>query len=65
MRLYKSGDERRSTRLIRLTELENLNADKLEIENQLKKAKQLGKKVDLNTEVKQINNQIEKIKRNI
>ena len=63
--LYKSGDQRSSTRLIHLTELEKLKADKLEIETHLKKEKKMGKKVDLNTEVKQINDQIEQIKRNI
>ena len=63
--LYKSEDERSSTRLIHLTELEKLNADKLELENRLKKEKQMGKKVELNTEFKQINDQIEQIKRNI
>jgi len=59
------GHTRSSARLARLKELENLNADKLEIGNRLKSEKQLGKKVDLNTEIKQIYDQIEQIKRNI
>lgn len=60
-----AGDETRSTRFIRLTELENLSSVKTEIGNRLKKEKQLGKKIELNTEIKRINDQIEQIKINI
>lgn len=69
--LHKSGlnvgadEDRNSNRLNRLKELENLNVDKSEMENRVKKEKQLGKKVELNTEIKRINDQIEQIKRNI
>lgn len=52
-------------RLERLRELEKLNLKKTEIANRLKKEKQLGRQVELNTQIKKINNEIETIKESI
>lgn len=53
------------SRLERLRELEKLNLQKSEIANKLKKEKQLGRQVELNTKIKQINDVIEKIRESI
>ncbi|MNC80942.1 hypothetical protein D3C75_1339010 [compost metagenome] len=53
------------SRLERLRELEKLNLQKAEIANKLKKEKQIGRQVDLNTKIKQINDVIEKIRESI
>lgn len=52
-------------RLERLRELEKLNLKKAEIANKLKKEKQLGRQVELNTQIKKINDELEKIKETI
>lgn len=52
-------------RLERLRELEKLNLQKTEIANKLKKEKQMGRQVELNTKIKQINDVIEKIRESI
>lgn len=52
-------------RLERLRELEKLNQQKTEIANKLKKEKQMGRQVELNTKIKQINDVIEKIRETI
>lgn len=52
-------------RLERLRELEKLNLKKTEIANKLKKEKQLGRQVELNTQIKKINDTLEKIKESI
>ncbi|MFP6861426.1 DUF4391 domain-containing protein [Pseudomonas sp.] len=49
-------------RLERLRELEKLNLQKTEIANKLKKERQMGRQVELNTKIKQINDVIEKIR---
>ncbi len=49
-------------RLEMLRELEKLDTQKAEITNKLKKEKQMGKQVDLNTQVKNINDKIAQIK---
>ncbi|WLQ14253.1 DUF4391 domain-containing protein [Hahella aquimaris] len=49
-------------RLDRLRELERLEAQRSEISNKLKKIKQMGKQVELNTQIKKINDEIAKIK---
>ena len=49
-------------RLEKLRELEKLDTRKAEIANELKKEKQMGKQVDLNTKVKNINDRIAEIK---
>ena len=49
-------------RLEKLRELEKLNVQKAEIANKLKKEKQMGRQVDLNTKVKNINDRIAEIK---
>lgn len=49
-------------RLERLRELEKLNLKKAEIANKLKKEKQLGRQVELNTQIKKINDELEKIR---
>lgn len=49
-------------RLEKLRELEKLNTLKTEIANKLKKEKQMGRQVDLNTKVKNINDRIAEIK---
>ena len=51
-----------NSRLERLRELEKLDVQKTEIENKLKKQKQMGKQVELNTKVKKINDRIAEIK---
>jgi len=57
--------DRSSIRSNLLKELEKLNSVKLEIANQLNKEKQMGKQVELNTKIKQINDQIERTKGNM
>ena len=49
-------------RLDRLRELERLEAQRSEISNKLKKIKQMGKQVELNTQIKKINDEIANIK---
>lgn len=49
-------------RLEKLRELEKLDAQKAEIANKLKKEKQMGRQVELNTKVKNINDRIAEIK---
>ena len=49
-------------RLKKLRELERLGVQKAEIANKLKKEKQMGRQVDLNTKVKNINDRIAEIK---
>ena len=53
------------SRLERLRELEKLNLQKTEIANKLKKEKQMGRQVELNTKIKQINDVIERIRESI
>ncbi|MDP9711558.1 UNVERIFIED_ORG: hypothetical protein J2X80_003648 [Pseudomonas fluorescens] len=55
----------REGRLERLRELERLNLQKSEIANKLKKEKQLGRQVELNTQIKKINDALQKIKETI
>ena len=45
-----------------LRELEKLEAEKSEITNKLKKEKQMGRQVEMNTYVKEINDEIARIK---
>ena len=49
-------------RLKKLREFEKLDVQRLEIANKLKKEKQMGRKVELNTKVKKINDRIAEIK---
>lgn len=51
-----------TARLDRLRELERLEAQRSEISNKLKKIKQMGKQVELNTRIKKINDEIANIK---
>ncbi|GAA6168453.1 DUF4391 domain-containing protein [Sessilibacter corallicola] len=51
-----------TARLDRLRELERLESQRSEISNKLKKIKQMGKQVELNTQVKKINDEIANIK---
>ncbi|ATS51872.2 DUF4391 domain-containing protein [Xanthomonas citri pv. phaseoli var. fuscans] len=53
------------SRLERLRELEKLNLQKTEIANKLKKEMQMGRQVELNVKIKQINDAIEKIRESI
>lgn len=65
---YMAGNivnEPSESRLERLRELERLNLQKIEIANKLKKEKQMGRQVELNTKIKQINDLIEKIRESI
>lgn len=55
----------REGRLERLREIERLNLQKSEIANKLKKEKQLGRQVELNTRIKNINDALQKIKESI
>jgi hypothetical protein len=55
----------REGRLERLREIERLNLQKSEIANKLKKEKQLGRQVELNTQIKKINDALHKIKESI
>lgn len=52
----------RAERLDRLRELERLEVQRSEISNKLKKIKQMGKQVELNTQIKKINDEIANIK---
>ncbi len=61
----RAEDKRNSNRVACLRELENLNSTKAEITTRLKKEKQMGKQVEMNTQIKQIDDQIEQIKENI
>jgi hypothetical protein len=56
------GSNQCAGRLVKLRELEKLDAQKAEIANKLKKEKQMGRQVDLNTKVKKINDRITEIK---
>lgn len=58
----ESGDEGFNSRLIMLRDIESLNAKKSGISNNLKKVKQMGKQVELNMQVKKINDEIALIK---
>ena len=49
-------------RLDKLREFDKLTANKSELANKLKKEKQMGKQVDLNTQIKNINDKIAKVK---
>lgn len=57
-----SGSEQGAGRLEKLRELEKLEVQKSELANQLKKERQIGRQVDLNTKVKNINDRIAEIK---
>ena len=50
-----------TARLDKLRELERLGAQRSEISNKLKKEKQMGKQVELNTQIKKINDEIANI----
>jgi len=52
-------------RLERLRELEKLDSQKSEIVNKLSKEKQMGRQIELNTQVKNINDKIVQIKSNL
>jgi len=52
----------RTARLEHLRELERLESKRSEISNKLKKIKQMGKQVELNTQIKKINDEIAKNK---
>jgi hypothetical protein len=54
-----------TARLDKLRELERLGAQRLEISNKLKKIKQMGKQVELNTLIKKINDEIANIQGNL
>jgi len=58
--LYEKASS--TARLDRLRELERLEAKRSEISNKLKKIKQMGKQVELNTQIKKINDEIANIK---
>lgn len=63
----EDGVETRSSdeRLCLLQEIENLGIEKSEISNRLKKIKQMGRQVELNTKIKQINDKLEQLKNRI
>jgi len=64
--LEKTGQLNEKTsgtaRLDSLRELERLEAQRSEISNKLKKIKQMGKQIELNTQIKKINDEIANIK---
>lgn len=60
-----SGVEEKQDRLGMLRDIEKLEANKSEIISKLKKAKQMGKQVELNTQVKKIKDKIALIKSNL
>lgn len=67
--LYSVGDSNSlgkdassPVRLDKLREFERLDAQRSEISNKLKKEKQMGKRVELNTQIKKINDKIANIK---
>ena len=60
--LNGSVKDKGNSRLESLRELEKLDVQRTEIANKLKKEKQMGKQVELNTKVKKINDRIAEIK---
>jgi len=60
--LDETGMEGSGSRLDKLRELEKLDYKKSEIANKLLKEKQMGRKIDLNTQIKNINDNIARIK---
>jgi len=60
--LENVNQEGSNSRLDALREIEKLGANKSDLANKLKKEKQMGKQVDLNTNIKNINDKIAKIK---
>ena len=65
-KLYDHGtSDQAAGRLEKLRELEKLEFQKTEIANKLKKEKQMGRKVDLNTQVKILSDRIDEIGRNL
>ena len=60
--LQSNIKEEGNSRLNKLRELEKLDIQKSEFANKLKKEKQMGKQVELNTKVKKINDRIAEIK---
>lgn len=63
--LDEHSDKGAENRLDKLRELEKLTAKKLKLANKLKKEKQMGKQVDLNTQIRSIDNNITKIKNSL
>ena len=53
------------TRLDRLRDLDSLESRRSEITNKLKKVKQMGRQIELNTQIKKISDEIAKIKSNL
>ncbi|MCU7839416.1 MAG: DUF4391 domain-containing protein [Candidatus Thiodiazotropha sp. (ex Troendleina suluensis)] len=60
--LEEVGQKKSDNRLEKLRELEKLDSQKSEIVNKLSKEKQMGRQVDMNTQVKKINDKIAQIK---
>ncbi|MGP9687198.1 DUF4391 domain-containing protein [Halomonas sp. AOP25-F1-15] len=61
-KLEDAGKKEPVDRLGKLKELERLEAKKIELANKLKKEKQMGRKIDFNTKIKQIKDQVFAIK---
>jgi hypothetical protein len=60
--LENAGKVEPVDRLVKLKELEQLEVKKAELANKLKKEKQMGRQIDLNTNIKQIKDQMSAIK---
>lgn len=63
--LEKQGGKNTELRVLNLNEIDKLSSLKSELQNKLKKEKQMGKQVEINTQIKQINDQLNELKRKI
>lgn len=63
--LEKQGSKNTELRVLNLNEIDKLSSLKYELQNKLKKEKQMGKQVEINTQIKQINDQLNELKRKI
>ncbi|CAM3733405.1 DUF4391 domain-containing protein [Halomonas casei] len=63
--LEEAGKSEQGDRLGKLKELERLEADKAELANKLRKEKQMGRQIDLNTQIKKIKEKMSAIKGNL
>jgi hypothetical protein len=52
-------------RVLNLQEIDKLNVFRSELQNKLKKEKQMGKQVEINTKIKQINDQLNSLKQKL
>ncbi len=59
------GGKNLKVRVLKLQEIDRLNVLRSELQSKLKKEKQLGNQVEMNTQIKQINDQLNELKREL